>query len=371
MLYVLSIVPTWLVVPYPVRALRRAPRGAAAPPRGLLHLLRRRAGDLRVLLSGVRPHEAPLVRGQLHDRRDAGRPAEGRRLVVRRVGRSPARPGRSAASSRCSCSARRRPRTSPTWKATARTAASRCRSGSACARAARIMAPFFVVPWLLIPIFTWLPGGLAADRKPGLPDRARPRPRRLGRLHGAPAAARPGRAGLDREPPRLDPHVPDADVRAGRLCRWDTSSERRTRRPASKMSLPMKDNAAAPTLALPAEEPGFRVRWSGLSLSFDERDAERDRAPARRPDPGPAGPRGPRRGRRARRRRCRASLRRAALGPRVALAAAPEGRIPRLRAGPRPGALVHPDPRSAPDLPRAEGAGRACSPGTATTGSWS
>ena len=32
----------------------------------------------------------------------------------------------------------------------------------------------------------------------------------------------------------------------------------------------MKENAAAPALALPAEEPGFRVRWSGLSLSFDE-----------------------------------------------------------------------------------------------------
>ncbi len=26
-------------------------------------------------------------------------------------------------------------------------------------RAARIMAPFFVVPWLLIPVFVWLPGG--------------------------------------------------------------------------------------------------------------------------------------------------------------------------------------------------------------------
>jgi 4-hydroxybenzoate polyprenyltransferase len=26
------------------------------------------------------------------------------------------------------------------------------------ARAARIMAPFFVLPWLLIPLFTWLPG---------------------------------------------------------------------------------------------------------------------------------------------------------------------------------------------------------------------
>ena len=26
-------------------------------------------------------------------------------------------------------------------------------------RAAQIMAPFFVVPWLLIPVFTWLPGG--------------------------------------------------------------------------------------------------------------------------------------------------------------------------------------------------------------------
>lgn len=27
------------------------------------------------------------------------------------------------------------------------------------ARAAKMMAPFFVVPWLLIPLFTWLPGG--------------------------------------------------------------------------------------------------------------------------------------------------------------------------------------------------------------------
>ena len=32
----------------------------------------------------------------------------------------------------------------------------------------------------------------------------------------------------------------------------------------------MKENAAAPVLALPAEEPDFRVRWSGLSLSLDE-----------------------------------------------------------------------------------------------------
>src|SRR5215470_6208459 len=30
-------------------------------------------------------------------------------------------------------------------------------------------------------------------------------------------------------------------------------------------------NAAAPVLAPPAGEPGFRVRWSGLSVSFDER----------------------------------------------------------------------------------------------------
>jgi hypothetical protein len=33
----------------------------------------------------------------------------------------------------------------------------------------------------------------------------------------------------------------------------------------------MKDNAAAPTLTPSEEEPGFRVRWSGLSLAFDER----------------------------------------------------------------------------------------------------
>jgi hypothetical protein len=32
----------------------------------------------------------------------------------------------------------------------------------------------------------------------------------------------------------------------------------------------MKDNAAAPVLAPSAEEPGFRVRWSGLALTFDE-----------------------------------------------------------------------------------------------------
>jgi len=33
----------------------------------------------------------------------------------------------------------------------------------------------------------------------------------------------------------------------------------------------MKDNAAAPRLAPPVEEPGHRVRWSGLTLTFDER----------------------------------------------------------------------------------------------------
>lgn len=33
----------------------------------------------------------------------------------------------------------------------------------------------------------------------------------------------------------------------------------------------MKDNAAAPDLAAPAEDQGLKVRWSGLSLTFDER----------------------------------------------------------------------------------------------------
>ena len=33
----------------------------------------------------------------------------------------------------------------------------------------------------------------------------------------------------------------------------------------------MKENSAAPTLVPPAGEPGFRVRWSGLAVSFDER----------------------------------------------------------------------------------------------------
>ena len=33
----------------------------------------------------------------------------------------------------------------------------------------------------------------------------------------------------------------------------------------------MKDNAAAPRLPSPPEDPDLRVRWSGLSLTFDER----------------------------------------------------------------------------------------------------
>ena len=33
----------------------------------------------------------------------------------------------------------------------------------------------------------------------------------------------------------------------------------------------MKENSAAPALVPSAGEPGFRVRWSGLSVSFDER----------------------------------------------------------------------------------------------------
>lgn len=33
----------------------------------------------------------------------------------------------------------------------------------------------------------------------------------------------------------------------------------------------MKDNAAAPRLPAPPQDPDLRVRWSGLSLTFDER----------------------------------------------------------------------------------------------------
>ena len=65
------------------------------------------------------------------------------------------------------------------------------------ARAAKIMAPFFVLPWLLIPVFTWLPGDWQLDRKPVVSDRPRPRARGLGGLHGAPAPA-PSRRARDR-----------------------------------------------------------------------------------------------------------------------------------------------------------------------------
>ena len=38
------------------------------------------------------------------------------------------------------------------------------------ARAAKMMAPFFVLPWLLIPLFTWLPGDWRLTGNRPVPD---------------------------------------------------------------------------------------------------------------------------------------------------------------------------------------------------------
>src|SRR5262249_11456034 len=83
--------------------------------------------------------------------------------------------------------------------------------------------------------------------------------------------------------------------------------------------------------------------------------AERPGAPPGGPDPGPAGPEALGRQRRTRREPDRLPVRRAALGEGHAHAAAPEGRLPGVRAGQGPGTVFHPDPGPAPLVPRSEG----------------
>ncbi|MBI2017318.1 MAG: UbiA family prenyltransferase, partial [Candidatus Rokubacteria bacterium] len=57
------------------------------------------------------------------------------------------------------------------------------------------------------------------DRWPSAPVHPGRGPVRLGRLDGPPDPARSRGPGEVREPPLLDPHVPDDDVRPGRVCR--------------------------------------------------------------------------------------------------------------------------------------------------------
>ena len=126
-------------------------RRARRPPRVLLA---RRGGDdhhLLVLGAAV-PHQAARHLGQRDRRHPARRVAEGGRLVGGQDRRRRSSRGSSAPSSASSCWARRRRRTLPTWKATRAAAAARCPFSSASQRAAWMISPSFVVPFLMIPV---------------------------------------------------------------------------------------------------------------------------------------------------------------------------------------------------------------------------
>ncbi len=89
-------------------------------------------------------------------------------------------------------------------------------------KAVAIIAPFFVLPWILLALAVLLPDPAAAraaapHRKPRAPRRPRAAPRRVGELHRLAPGAESGRAVDHREPPVVDPHVPDADDGAGRI----------------------------------------------------------------------------------------------------------------------------------------------------------
>src|SRR5262249_38887213 len=121
------------------------------------------------------------------------------------------------------------------------------------------------------------------------------------------------------------------------------------RAPPSRRATPPQGADPSGRLPRPLERTVSDVR---------REDTERPGRTARRADPGPEGSRRPCLARGARGDSRRAPLRRPALRQGDSVAAAPEGRLPRLRAGEGPGALLHPDPRPATDLPRPEGAPR-------------
>ena len=90
------------------------------------------------------------------------------------------------------------------------------------APAAKMIAPFYVVPWLLLPVGAWLgnpwePTESILTGNPWLLTGLGLGPRGLGRLHGEPDPARSPGAGRHGEPPLVDAHVPDDDGGAGRL----------------------------------------------------------------------------------------------------------------------------------------------------------
>ena len=81
-------------------------------------------------------------------------------------------------------------------------------------RAAWMIAPFFIFPWLLMPL-----GARHAHphRQRHVPDDPRHRPRALGRVHGLADRPQSRRADGDGEPSVVAAHVPDDDGRAGGL----------------------------------------------------------------------------------------------------------------------------------------------------------
>ena len=156
-LYVLAILPTWLVVPYPYHSFTDRLAAPVPLPRRVLHLLDRRARDFRLFISGVRTLEAPLVLGQLHHRRHARRPAEGRGLVLRRVGRARAEPWAIGGIFALFLLGATSTKDFSDMVGDREHGVITLPIRFGVARAARMMAPFFVLPWLAIPILARMP----------------------------------------------------------------------------------------------------------------------------------------------------------------------------------------------------------------------
>ena len=188
----------------------------AAGARGAARVLLDRALHQRAglgLLGAAAAHQAPRHLGERDDRRTARPAAQGRRLVDGQDDRSAPSRGSSARSSACSCSAPRPPRTSPTSRATARVAASTLPILYGVKTAAWIIAPFFVLPFALIPI--GVRTGILTGN-PLLLDLLAAALIALRHLHRYLLVRRP-RSSRSPRTTLVDAHVPDDDGGAGRL----------------------------------------------------------------------------------------------------------------------------------------------------------
>ena len=155
--YIVAIVPTWLVVAYPFETWGEKLRAPVAVPRDLLHLPG--GPDLHLGLLGALAgaHQGPRHAGEFHHRDSPRLPAQGRRLGDGGARRPTGSPGSSAAIFLLFLIGAS---STKDFADIEGDRAGGCKTLPILhgpKKAAWIIAPFFVFPWLLLPVGAYLP----------------------------------------------------------------------------------------------------------------------------------------------------------------------------------------------------------------------